>query len=121
MAVEVVGFIELTPSAPLKEVVSRVLTNPKGKFVAASCLVNSSSGYEHTNLRVSDVKSFRLPAGAVKLTIWFCKKNNGGKVVGCENLSVSIDFREGKLEINGKLDAVVDICSWLNVQISEII
>lgn len=119
------NYVELTPSAPLKEVVSRVLKNPKGKFVAASCLVNSGSGYESADLRVSEVKSFSLPSGAVNLTLWFCKRttkkdNIEGKVVGCENLSVSIDFRESKIGIIGSLDTVVGLCSWLNVQISEI-
>lgn len=96
-------------TASLKAVASRVRTNPKGKLVAASCVVASSGSASIIMLRVADLVAFRLPVGTTSVLLAFEPKGSKGR----ETFSVTIDLVEKSLEIVGNRNEVVDLCSWL--------
>lgn len=100
-------------SASLKAVVSRIRTNPNGKLVEASCVVDIGSGsgsVRYIMLRVADLVAFRLPVGTTSVSLIFEPK---GSKRG-ETFSVIIDLMGKSLEIVGNRNEVVDLCSWLH-------
>lgn len=99
-------------TASLKAVASRVRTNPKGKLVEASCVVDIGSGsgsVRYIMLRVADLVAFRLPVGTTSISLIFEPKGSKGR----ETFSVTIDLVGKSLEIIGNRNEVVDLCSWL--------
>jgi hypothetical protein len=103
-------------TSSLKAVASRVRTNPNGKLVEASCVVDIGSGsgsVRYIMLRVADLVAFRLPVGTTSVSLIFEPK---GSKRG-ETFSVIIDLVGKSLEIVGNRNEVVDLCSWLYMPI----
>jgi len=115
------GLLHVTckTSASLKVIASRVRTNPHSRLTEAYYLVTGSSGRLNIEgLSVLDLKSFRLPEVAVGLRLDFSSKGKLESRVGGEEFSVWIKSMESEIEIIGKRNAVIDLCSWLNVPIT---
>lgn len=92
-----------------KEVASRLWMTPNGELIDILCIGSSA-----INISFEDLVSFRLPAGTKRLSFGFATK-------GIEKWEVfrgSINLTTGELEIGGKRNAVIDLCSWLNAPIS---
>ncbi len=92
-----------------KEVASRLRTTPNGELIDISCIGNGV-----INISPDDLVAFRLPARTKRLSLGFATK-------GIEKWEVfrgSINLTTGELEIGGKRNAVIDLCSWLNAPIS---
>lgn len=107
-------------TASLKALASRVLTNPHGRLMEAYYLVAGSSGrFNIEALSVLDLKSFRLPEVAVGLRLDFSSKGKIESRIGGEEFSVWIKSMESEIEIIGKRNAVIDLCSWLNARLPE--
>ena len=100
-------------SSSLKAVTSRVRTNPKSVLVDAVYTVQSGNNIVFVPIKVADLVAFRLPPMAVELLLVFSPKGN----TSGEELTVVIKLAQESLEIIGKRDAVVDLCSWLYVPI----
>ena len=82
---------------------------PNGELIDILCIGSSA-----INISFEDLVSFRLPAGTKRLSFGFATK-------GIEKWEVfrgSINLTTGELEIGGKRNAVIDLCSWLNAPIS---
>lgn len=99
--------------ASLKAVASRVRTNPKGELTDIVCIVPNGNNIEFAPIKVADLVAFRLPVGAVALTLVFSPKGRKGS----KTFSVTIDLEGKFLEIIGNRDEVVDLCSWLYMPI----
>lgn len=92
-----------------KEVASRLRMTPNGELIDILCIGRSA-----INISFEDLVAFRLPAGTKRLSFGFATK-------GIEKWEVfrgSINLTTGELEIGGKRNAVIDLCSWLNALIS---
>lgn len=92
-----------------KEVASRLRMTPNGELIDISCI-----GRGVINISFEDLVVFRLPAWTKRLSFGFATK-------GIEKWEVfrgSINLTTGELEIGGKRNAVIDLCSWLNAPIS---
>jgi hypothetical protein len=85
----------------------------------AYCLVAGSSGrFNIEELSVLDLKSFRLPEVAVGLILDFSSKGKIESRIGGDEFSVWIKAMESEIEIIGKRNAVIDLCSWLHTPLS---
>lgn len=118
------GLLHVTckTSASLKALASRVCTNPHSRLTEAYYLVAGSSGrFNIEVLSVLDLKSFRLPEVAVGLRLDFSSKGKIESRIGGEEFSVWINSVESKLEIIGKRNAVIELCSWLNAPLSDLV
>lgn len=94
-----------------KEVVSRLRMTPNGELIDISCMC---IGNGVINISFEDLVAFRLPAGTKRLSFGFATKG----IEKWEVLRGSINLTTGELEIGGKRNAVIDLCSWLNAPIS---
>lgn len=89
-----------------KEVASRLRMTPNGELIDILCIGRSA-----INISFEDLVAFRLPAGTKRLSFGFATK-------GIEKWEVfrgSINLTTGELEIGGKRNAVIELCTWLNV------
>ena len=92
-----------------KEVASRLRMTPNGELIDILCI-----GRSVINISFADLVAFRLPAGTKRLSFGFATK-------GIEKWEVfrgSLNLVTGELEIGGKRNAVIDLCTWLNVPIT---
>lgn len=116
------GLLHVTckTSTSLKALASRVCTNPHSRLTEAYYLVAGSGGrFNIEELSVLDLKSFRLPEVAVGLRLDFSSKGKIESRIGGDEFSVWIKAMESEIEIIGKRNAVIDLCSWLNVPITD--
>lgn len=92
-----------------KEVASRLRMTPNGELIDILCV-----GRSVINISFEDLVAFRLPARTKRLSLGFATKG----VEKWEVFRGSINLTTGELEIGGKRNAVIDLCSWLNAPIS---
>jgi hypothetical protein len=92
-----------------KEVASRLRTTPNGELIDISCIGNGV-----INISPDDLVAFRLPARTKRLSLGFATKG----VEKWEVFGAKLSLITGELEIVGKRNTVVDLCTWLNVPIT---
>lgn len=89
-----------------KEVASRLRMTPNGELIDISCI-----GCGVINISFEDLVAFRLPAWTKRLSLGFATKG----VENWEVFGAKLSLITGELEIVGKRNTVVDLCTWLNV------
>ena len=92
-----------------KEVASRLRTTPNGELIDISCIGNGV-----INISPDDLVAFRLPARTKRLSLGFATEG----VEKWEVFGAKLSLITGELEIVGKRNTVVDLCTWLNVPIT---
>lgn len=92
-----------------KEVASRLRMTPNGELIDILCIGRSA-----INISFEDLVAFRLPAGTKRLSLGFATKG----VEKWEVFGAKLSLITGELEIVGKRNTVVDLCTWLNVPIT---
>lgn len=92
-----------------KEVASRLRMTPNGELIDISCIGNGV-----INISPADLVAFRLPARTKRLSLGFATKG----VEKWEVFGAKLSLITGELEIVGKRNTVVDLCTWLNVPIT---
>jgi hypothetical protein len=92
-----------------KEVASRLRMAPNGELIDILCIGRSA-----INISFEDLVAFRLPARTKRLSLGFATKG----VDKWEVFGGSLNLITGELEIIGKRNAVIELCSWLNVPIT---
>lgn len=98
--------------APLREVLSRIMTKPNGRLVRAEYVVRNEQ--EVTTLRANFGEfcaESPVPEGAERIRFRFLVR--GGATF--TSLSVNINLLTGSIDIFGKYGTVADFTSWLNV------
>lgn len=100
-------------SSPLKELMSRVLANPKSMLVDSVYTVHDGNNIVYVPTTAEGLLAARLPARAVDIMLVFYQEVG----IGVEELTVVIHLADEHLEILGN-KAVVDLCAWLNAPLS---
>ena len=102
--------------APLREVLSRIITKPNGRLVRAEYVVRNEQGV--TTLR-EDFGEFcaesPVPEGAERVRLRFLVR--GGAIH--TTLHVNINLLSGYIDIFGKYGTVADLNDWIHVSISD--
>ena len=99
--------------APLREVLSRIMTKPNGRLVRAEYVVRNEQGV--TTLRANFGAESTVPDGAARIRLRFLVR--GGAIF--TSLSVNINLLTGFIAIFGKYGTVADLNDWLHVPPSD--
>lgn len=100
--------------APLREVLSRIMTKPNGRLVRAEYVVRNEQGV--TTLRANFGEfCAESPEGAERIRLRFLVR--GGAIY--TPLSVNINLLSGYIDIFGKYGTVADLTGWLHVPSSD--
>lgn len=102
--------------APLREVLSRIMTKPNGRLVRAEYVVRNEQGV--TTLRANFGKfcaESSVPDGTVRIRLRFLVR--GGAIH--TSIRVNINLLTGSIDIFGKYGTVADLNDWLHVSISD--
>lgn len=102
--------------APLREVLSRIMTKPNGRLVRAEYVVRNEQGV--TTLRANFGEfcaESPVSEGAERVRLRLLVR--GGAIY--TTLHVNINLLTGSIEIFGKYGTVADFTSWLNVPSSD--
>ena len=99
--------------APLREVLSRIMTKPNGKLVRAEYVVRNEHGL--TTLRANLGAESTVPDGAERIRLRFLVR--GGATF--TSISVNINLLTGSIDIFGKYGTVSDLTGWLHVPSSD--
>lgn len=99
--------------APLREVLSRIMTKPNGRLVRAEYVVRNEQGV--TTLRANFGAESTVPDGAERIRLRFLVR--GGAIF--TSLSVNINLLTGFIAIFGKYGTVADLNDWLHVPPSD--
>lgn len=98
---------------------SRLRTNPKGKFVSAECFIRKRDNrLALVPLRLKDLVAFHFPAGTIGVNLRFKVNDSFGDSL----LSIKVQLITAEtedIELVGILEAVVDLLDWLHVPLSE--
>lgn len=98
--------------APLKAVLSRIMTKPNGRLVRAEYAVRNEQGVTTIRANLGEFcAESPVPEGAERIRIRFLVR--GGAIY--TTLHVNINLLTGSIEIFGKYGTVADFTSWLNV------
>lgn len=89
-----------------KEVASRLRMTPNGELIDILCIGRSA-----INISFEDLVAFRLPARTKHLSLGFATKC----VERWEVFGAKLNLITGELEIVGKRNTVIALCTWLNV------
>lgn len=101
-----------------KEVVTRLCTNPKWKLIDADC-VGSRNGYsKRVSLRDMDLVAFRLPVNTKRISLKFATRVSESREGFITAISLT-KLANNEIEVLGARNAVIDLCSWLNVRLPE--
>lgn len=98
--------------APLREVLSRIMTKPNGRLVRAEYVVRNEQGV--TTLRANFGEfcaESPVSEGAERVRLRLLVR--GGAIY--TTLHVNINLLTGSIEIFGKYGTVSDLTGWLNV------
>lgn len=95
---------------------SRLRTNPNGKFVSAECAIRNRA--EVVPLSFTDLVAFHFPVGTEGVTVRFMAHYGFGESLPSIKTNLITDDIEDT-EIVGKREAVVDLLEWLHVSLSE--
>lgn len=102
--------------APLREVLSRIMTKPNGRLVRAEYVVRNEQGV--TTLRANFgefCEESPVPDGAERIRLRFLVR--GGAIYS--SIHVNINFLTGSIDIFGKYGTVSDLTGWLHVPSSD--
>lgn len=102
--------------APLKAVLSRIMTKPNGRLVRAEYVVRNEYGVKTLRANFGEFcAEATVPEGAERIRIRF--------LVRCgaiyTTLHININLLTGSIDIFGKYGKVADFNSWLNVTSSD--
>lgn len=98
--------------APIKAILSRIMTKPNSKPVRAEYVVRN--GHIRANLGAFCAES-PVPEGTERIRLRFLVR--GGAVF--TSLSVNINILTGSIDIFGKYGTVADLNDWLHVPAGE--
>lgn len=102
--------------APLREVLSRIMTKPNGRLVRAEYVVRNEQGV--TTLRANFGEfcaESPVPEGAERVRLSLLVR--GGAIYS--SIHVNINFLTGYIDIFGKYGTVSDLTGWLHVPSSD--
>ena len=98
--------------APLREVLSRIMTKPNGRLVRAEYVVRQEQGLNTVRVNCADFGAKApLPDGTERIRLRFLVR--GGAIH--TSIRVNINILTGSIDIFGKYGTVADFTSWLNV------
>ena len=102
--------------APLREVLSRIMSKPNGRLVRAEYVVRNEQGVTTLRANLGELcAESPVPEGAELLRLRF--------LVRCgaiyTTLHVNINLLIGSIDIFGKYGTVADLNDWLHVSISD--
>lgn len=102
--------------APLREVLSRIMTKPNGRLVRAEYVVRQEQGLNTVRVNCADFGAKApLPDGTERIRLRF--------LVRCgaiyTTLHVNINLLSGYIDIFGKYGTVADLNDWIHVSISD--
>lgn len=102
--------------APLREVLSRIMTKPNGRLVRAEYVVRNE--HEVTTLRANFGEfcaESPVPEGAERVRLRLLVR--GGATL--TSISVNINLLTGSINIFGRYGTVSDLIGWLHVPSSD--
>lgn len=100
--------------APLREVLSRIMTKPNGRLVRAEYVVRNEHGVTTLRANLGEFCA-ESPEGAERIRLRFLVR--GGAIY--TPLSVNINLLTGSIDIFGKYGTVSDLTGWLHVPSSD--
>lgn len=102
--------------APLREVLSRIMTKPNGRLVRAEYVVRNENGLTTLRANFGDFcAESPVPDGTERIRLRFLVR--GGAIY--TPLSVNINLLTGSIDILGKYWTVSDLTGWLHVPSSD--
>lgn len=102
--------------APLREVLSRIMTKPNGRLVRAEYVVRNEQGVTTLRANLGEFcAESPVPEGAERIRLRFLVR--GGATF--TSLSVNINLLTGSIDIFGKYGTVADLNDWIHVSISD--
>lgn len=100
--------------APLKAVLSRIMTKPNGRLIRAEYVVRNEHGVTTLRANLGEFCA-ESPEGAERIRLRFLVR--GGAIY--PPLSVNINLLTGSIDIFGKYGTVSDLNDWLHVPSSD--
>lgn len=100
--------------APLKAVLSRIMTKPNGRLIRAEYVVRNEHGVTTLRANLGEFCA-ESPEGAERIRLRFLVR--GGAIY--TPLSVNINLLTGSIDIFGKYGTVSDLTGWLHVPSSD--
>lgn len=102
--------------APLREVLSRIMTKPNGRLVRAEYVVRNEQGVTTLRAKFGEFcAESPVPEGAERVRLRFLVR--GGAIH--TTLHVNINLLSGCIDIFGKYGTVADLHDWLHVTLSD--
>lgn len=102
--------------APLREVLSRIMTKPNGRLVRAEYVVRNEQGVTTLRANLGEFcAESPVPEGAERIRLRFLVR--GGAIY--TPLSVNINLLTGYIDIFGRYGTVSDLTGWLHVPSSD--
>ena len=101
-----------------KEVVTRLCTNPKWKLIGSECVVYTNSYSKRVILRDIDLVAFRLPVNTIRISLQFATMVSESREGFITAISLT-RLANNEIEVLGERNAVLELCSWLNVKLPE--
>lgn len=100
--------------APLREVLSRIMTKPNGRLIRAEYVVRNEHGVTTLRANLGEFCA-ESPEGAERIRLRFLVR--GGAIYS--SIHVNINFLTGSIDIFGKYGTVSDLTGWLHVPSSD--
>lgn len=102
--------------APLKAVLSRIMTKPNGRLVRAEYAVRNEQGVTTIRANFGEFSAESpVPDGAERIRLRFLVR--GGATF--TSISVNINLLTGSINIFGRYGTVSDLIGWLHVPSSD--
>jgi hypothetical protein len=102
--------------APLREVLSRIMTKPNGRLVRAEYVVRNENGLTTLRANFGDFcAESPVPDGTERIRLRLLVR--GGAIY--TTLHVNINLLSGYIDIFGKYGTVADLNDWIHVSISD--
>lgn len=102
--------------APLKAVLSRIMTKPNGRLIRAEYVVRNEHGVTTLRANLGEFcAESPVPEGAERVGLRFLVR--GGAIF--TSISVNINLLTGSIDIFGKYGTVADLTDWLHVPPSD--
>ena len=102
--------------APLREVLSRIMTKPNGRLVRAEYAIRNEHGLTTLRANLGEFcAKASVPDGTERIRIRFLVR--GGVIH--TSIRVNINILTGSIDIFGKYGTVSDLNDWLHVTLSD--
>lgn len=102
--------------APLKAVLSRIMTKPNGRLVRAEYAVRNEQGVTTLRANFGELcEKSLVPDGTERIRLRLLVR--GGAIYS--SIHVNINFLTGSIDIFGKYGTVSDLTGWLHVPSSD--